>query len=155
MRHWSAANPSEVIACEYCTAHATYMTSLIDDDGLNQEMHFHCDPHGDDVIALLNSRRREGQRWIVEERHWMHIWKAGFKQCVSCRADSRFVATRLDDEGNVIAQELYCTPHAPQGTEPYVRTGEASDIERDLIFCLGGSYPVTLNDSDAEIDEQN
>ncbi len=150
MRHWSASNPSEVISCEYCAAHATYTTSLVDEEGVAQETHFHCDPHGDDVIALLNGRRREGQRWIVEERHWMHIWKVGFKQCTSCQGDSRFIATLLDEEGNFVLQEMYCKPHAPQGTETYVRTGDASDIETDLLFRLGGSYSVTFDDTDPD-----
>jgi hypothetical protein len=90
----------------------------------------------------------DSQRLFVEERHWMHIWKVGYTPCVSCRADSRFVATRLDDAGNVITQEMYCAHHAPLATETYERTGGASDVETDLIFRLGGSYPVTIENSE-------
>ena len=54
MRHWSAADPSSVIACEYCTTHSTYSSSLVDNNGVTQETHFHCDPHGDEAIAILD-----------------------------------------------------------------------------------------------------
>ena len=111
-------------------------------------MHFHCDPHGDEAIALLNARCREGQRWIVEERHWMHIWKVGFKRCLACRADSRFVATRLDDQGEIVGQELYCKHHAPPATETIERTGDADDVTTDLTFRFGSSHRVTFDDSD-------
>jgi hypothetical protein len=96
------------------------------------------------------SRGYDSQRWIVEERHWMHIWKVGYTPCVSCRADSRYVATLLDDEGSVTTQEMYCASHAPQSSETYERTGEATDIETDLTFRLGGSYPITLKESEAD-----
>lgn len=147
MRHWSAADPSSVIACEYCTAHSTYTSSLVDTSGTIQEVHFHCDPHGDEAIALLDARRREGQRWVVEERHWMHIWKVGFKRCVSCRADSRFVATRLDDQGEIISQELYCKHHAPPATETIERTGDTDDVVTDLTYRFGSSHRITLDES--------
>ena len=153
MRHWSAADPSSVIACEYCTAHSTYTSSLVDNNGVTQETHFHCDPHGDEAIAILEERRRAGQRWVVAERHWMHIWKVGYKPCVLCRADSRIVATRLDHEGEVISQELYCAPHAPRPTEPLQNTAGLSEVEFDLLFRFGGCYPVTADDLDGDSPE--
>jgi hypothetical protein len=76
----------------------------------------------------------------------MHIWKVGYKPCVSCRADSRIVATRLDHEGEVISQELYCAPHAPRPTEPLQNTAGLSEVEFDLLFRFGGCYPVTVED---------
>ena len=147
MRHWSAADPSSVISCEYCTAHSTYTTSLVDDQGGAHEVRFHCDPHGDDAIALLESLQREGQRWVVEERHWMHIWKVGHKSCVSCRADSRFIATRLDDHGEIVVQDFYCKRHAPKATEQIERTGEVDDVVTDLTFRFGSSHRVTFDES--------
>ena len=108
---------------------------------------FHCDPHGDDAIACLESLQREGQCWIVEERHWMHIWKVGFKSCVLCRADSRFVATRLDENGEIVVQELYCKRHAPTATEEIDRTGEVDDVITDLTYQFGSTYRVTFDES--------
>ena len=147
MRHWSAADPSSVIACKYCTAHSTYTTSLVDEFGTTHEVHFHCDPHGDNAIALLESLQREGQRWIVEERHWMHIWKVGFKSCVSCHADSRFVATQLNETGEIIVQDFYCKCHAPKATEEIARTGEVDDVVTDLTYRFGSSHQVTFDES--------
>ena len=92
------------------------------------------------------SREIDGQRWIVEERHWMHIWKVGFKSCVSCRADSRFVATQLDEHGEVVVQELYCKRHAPKATEQIERTGEVDDVVTDLTFRFGSSHRVTFDE---------
>ena len=88
----------------------------------------------------------DDQRWIVEERHWMHIWKVGFKSCVSCRADSRFVATQLDEHGEVVVQELYCKRHAPKATEQIERTGEVDDVVTDLTFRFGSSHRVTFDE---------
>lgn len=155
MRHWSAADPSSVISCEYCTAHSTYTTSLVDDQGGTHEVRFHCDPHGDDAIALLESLQREGQRWIVEERHWMHIWKVGYKPCVSCRADSRFIATQLDSTGDIIVQELYCARHAPASTQALENTKGLNQIEFDLLFRFGGCYPVATDGETDESDRSN
>ena len=55
MRHWSAADPSSVVACEYCTAHSTYTSSLVDNTRVTHETHFPFDPHGDEAIALLEA----------------------------------------------------------------------------------------------------
>ena len=89
----------------------------------------------------------DGQRWIVEERHWMHIWKVGYKSCVSCRSDSRFVATRVDEGGGIVVQDFYCKRHAPKATEKIERTGEVDDVVTDLTFRFGSSFQVSFDES--------
>ena len=97
----------------------------------------------------------EQHKWIVVERHWMHIWKVGYKPCANCRADSRFVASRLDADGNVVSQELFCPYHAPQATESRASSGEIADIASDLQLHLGGAYSVTFEDSNAIDDDES
>jgi hypothetical protein len=155
MRHWSAAVKSDIISCEYCSAHATYTSSLVDSNDITQEVHYHCDPHGDEAIALLETRRHHDQHWVVAERHWMHIWKVGYKPCVSCRADSRFIATQLDSTGDVIVQELYCARHAPASTQALENTKGLNQIEFDLLFRFGGCYPVATDGETDESDRSN
>jgi hypothetical protein len=71
----------------------------------------------------------------------------GFKSCVSCRADSRYVATQLDELGEIVVQELYCKRHAPTATEQIERTGEVNDVVTDLTYRFGSSHRVTLDES--------
>ena len=77
----------------------------------------------------------------------MHIWKVGYKPCANCKADSRFVASRLDADGNVVSQELFCAQHAPQTTNSHGGSGEITDVASDMQFHLGGSYTVTFDDT--------
>ena len=139
MRHWSAITKSDIITCEFCDAHATYSSCLVDGDDVVQELHWHCDPHGNRAIAILERTRNEDLTLVVQPRHWMHIWKVGFVRCKGCNNDSRAVATLIDEDGEVVSQTMYCDIHAPRPARTAARTIDPNDFESQMKFGLGFS----------------
>ena len=82
-------------------------------------------------------------RLVVAKRHWMHIWKVGHKPCVVCHADSRVIATLVDENDEFVSQTLYCDKHAPALTAIESTGTPAGDVVRDITFGLGASFSVT------------
>ena len=82
-------------------------------------------------------------RLVVAKRHWMHVWKVRNQLCVVCGADSRVIATLVNENDEFVSQTLYGNDHAPELTE-LVSTGSSEvDIVRDITFRLGASFSVT------------
>jgi hypothetical protein len=92
---------------------------------------------------------KDTQKLVVHPRHWMHIWKVGFRRCASCSRDSRVIATLIDDTGKTIEQTMYCEAHAPTGDSSV----GANDIESQLKFGLGFSGQITPDDDQSESEE--
>ena len=82
-------------------------------------------------------------RLIVAKRHWMHVWKVRNQLCVVCGADSRVIATLVDQNDEFVSQTLYCNEHAPELTELESTGSPAGDVVRDITFGLGASFSVT------------
>ena len=79
-------------------------------------------------------QQNESPKWVLSERHWMHIWKVGYQRCALCTNDSRVIASRIDCNNNVLKQVLYCIEHARDfsttidgGVEPH-----APSLDLDL-----------------------
>jgi len=94
-------------------------------------------------------------RIVLAERHWMHIWKVGYKPCGLCSRDSRRVATYLDDNDEILGQIMYCEEHAPEQTVDIRSKIDPDDIVAQLNFGLGISFRVNLDDLDDEDEEIN
>ena len=82
-------------------------------------------------------------RLIVAKRHWMHVWKVRNQLCVVCGADSRVIATLVDENDEFVSQTLYCNDHTPELTELESTGSPAGDVVRDITFGLGASFSVT------------
>lgn len=81
--------------------------------------------------------------WTYHDRHWMHIWKVGYKPCANCSRDSRVVASLLDPQGEVVEQKLLCEIHGPwKGLSGRGQKNTSDSVSR-INLELGGSF--TLN----------
>ena len=143
---WSASQPDTVKQCEYCTAYATYSSVLIDNEKTEHELHWHCDTHQPDAIRALDEVRYEGLTWVFNDRHWMHIWKVGHKGCVTCRRDSRVIASLLDPDGEILEQRMYCQNHATWTGNSGRSATNASDPISRLNLELGASFTIRQTD---------
>jgi hypothetical protein len=78
--------------------------------------------------------------WIYRDRHWMHIWKVGYQSCISCRNDSRVVASLLDEAGGVVEQKLFCEDHAPWRGISGRWAKPSDDSLTDINLELGATF---------------
>ena len=140
LHSWSASRPDTVKQCEYCTAYATYSSVLVDNEQTERELHWHCDSHQPDAIGALDEVRYEGLTWVFNDRHWMHIWKVGYKACASCNRDSRVIASLLDAEREIIEQRLYCEGHAPWKGNSGRGTNYPADPISRINLELGATF---------------
>ena len=88
----------------------------------------------------------EPTRTVVTDRHWMHIWKVGFRRCAKCSHDARRVVTLLDANDKVINQTLFCYFHSPKLTDSPDTPSGPEDAVQQLKMSLGTSFTVAFDD---------
>lgn len=139
---WNPVETDPIIGCELCEAPASCSSKLIDTDGIVHESHVHCSSHRALIVSELEAIRLQGLKWVTYERHWMHMWKVGYRPCVRCRADSRVVGSLLDENNEIVDQMVFCEAHSPVPTEQSQSTGSIDDVVTDITFGLGASFPA-------------
>ena len=82
--------------------------------------------------------------WTYHDRHWMHIWKVGYRPCISCNRDSRVVASLLDDDGEIVEQKLFCEEHAPRIVNSERNTPSDVDPITSINLELGATFSIEL-----------
>ena len=145
---WNPIETDPVIGCELCEEPASCASKLIDTEGIVHETHVHCSSHRTHIVSELEAIRLHGLKWVTYERHWMHMWKVGYRPCVRCRADSRVVGSLLDENDEVVDQMVFCEAHSPTPTEQSHPPETLDDVVSNITFGLGASFdPKTYAES--------
>lgn len=104
--------------------------------------------HTVDSDPGFNNLRQDGLRIVFADRHWMHIWKVGHKDCIVCNKDARVIASYVDASGEIMKQEYLCELHGPwtgrSGRGPTIADENTTidDVVNGLKFGLGGTFSI-------------
>ena len=142
---WNPVETDPIIECELCAEPASCSSKLIDTDAAVRETHVHCSLHRNHIVTELEAIRLQGLKWVTHERHWMHMWKVGYRPCAHCRADSRIVGSLLDENNEIVDQAVFCEAHSPTPMEEGHSTGTIDDVVADITFGLGAAFTVTFD----------